>query len=269
MDLIKNIVEQIGLDPFPRSVINSTKFGEKYVSQHITKKTNRVLELGSGSCLLITLLSIKYKNVSFSGIDPNIDGFSIYSKIKNKLIQKFDLNITNKYDSPKISGKYDLIFAIDMIEHVENVETIFSFVKKHLAKDGKFIVICPNASFWYEPHFSLPIIINKKFTYLFFKNYIEKSEIKNDSIGLWKSLNFINARKLEAIGEKFYFNRKFNSNISSELILRVAEDLDFKKRKFFVWFLAFIVAKTSLVKILNIRFLIMIFPYIYVEFSNK
>ena len=55
-----------------------------------------------------------------------------------------------------------------------------------LKDEGLNIIFAPNYDFPYEPHFVLPIIINKKITEFFFKKKIKKSEIKTNEVGLWE-----------------------------------------------------------------------------------
>ena len=62
---------------------------------------------------------------------------------------------------------------------------------KILNKDGINIILCPNYDFPYESHYIIPIIINKKITKFFFKNYIEKKEMQTNYKGCWEGLNFI------------------------------------------------------------------------------
>ena len=54
----------------PKSMFNSCNFGYKYASQHITENTQKVLELGCGSCLLLAVLSQKYKKKNFLVLIP-------------------------------------------------------------------------------------------------------------------------------------------------------------------------------------------------------
>ena len=56
--------------------------------------------------------------------------------------------------------------------------------------------MCPNYDFPYEPHFVIPIIINKKFTKFFFKNKINNHEKKTNEIGLWEGLNLNGRNKI-------------------------------------------------------------------------
>ncbi len=251
----------------PKSMLNSCNFGYKYASQHITENTQKVLELGCGSCLLLAVLSQKYKNKIFFGIDPNLKAFSSFGKLRLALIKNFRLSVTEEYSSNLIPDDIDLIFCVDVLEHVENVNDVFIFCKKKLSKDGKLIIICPNAAFPYEPHFSIPIIINKEITYKIFQKKINHIELRNKSSGLWKSLNFITADKLEYLAKSYGFKIKFYSNLSEEVVLRVAADKDFMKRKPFVWFLAFFAAKFSLSRALKYKFLTKFLPYIYAEIT--
>ena len=86
-------------------------------------------------------------------------------------------------------------------------------------------------------------------------------------MGLWDSLNFINAKKLEVITKKYGLKIKFNSDLSEDLILRVAQDMDFKKRKFVPWLISYLLFKTSIVKLMRLKSLTKLLPYIYAEIT--
>ena len=49
----------------------------------------------------------------------------------------------------------------------------------------------------YEPHFVIPLIINKSITFRIFKNKINNHEKNTNEIGLWKGLNFNGRRKIK------------------------------------------------------------------------
>ena len=266
----RKISKFLKLDQNNTSLINSCNFGYKYIAPEISKKTKKVLEIGCGSCLLLALLSTKYKNISFDGVDPNIEGFSIFNNIKKKLISEYKLQIHQKINSKKLDKKkFDLIFSIDVLEHVKNVDQMFFLIKNKLSNKGKFIVICPNYNFFYEPHFNIPIILNKDITYKFFRKKILNDEKNNLSSGLWKSLNFITPKKLQRITEKHSMDIKFKSELSIDLIMRVYNDKSFKTRKFRAWLVAYFIVKSSLINLFKLKSIINYSPYIHAEISLK
>jgi len=266
----KKISKFLEIEQNSRSLINSCNFGYKYIAPEISKRTKMVLEIGSGSCLLLALLSTKHKKISFDGVDPNIEGFSIFNNIKKKLICEYKLQIHQKINSNKLNNKkYDLIFSVDVLEHVDDIDHLFFLIKNKLSKKGKFIVICPNYDFLYEPHFNIPVIINKDLTYKIFRKKILSDEKNNLSSGLWKSLNFITIKKLKKITKKHSMNIKLKSELSVDLIMKIYNDEDFKIRKFKTWLIAYFLVNSSLINLLKLNSIINYLPYIHAEITLK
>jgi len=78
------------------------------------------------------------KNASFSmGIDYDKDAVAKLNKLKYNCIygdcQNFNLN-----------KKFDVIFAGELIEHLENQGLFLDCAKSHLSKDGSIIITTPN-----------------------------------------------------------------------------------------------------------------------------
>ena len=60
--------------------------------------------------------------------------------------------------------KFDVIILFSVIEHVKNWKKLLEHCLSRLNKGGKIIINCPNYLTFYEPHFSIPIIVNKEIT---------------------------------------------------------------------------------------------------------
>ena len=96
-----------------------------FVYEEISKiieenKINKVLEVGSGTGIVLKELKDRYKDIEFVGLDPNQSGFHKHESVSKKLKQiDSAINIIktsiNNYDSEK---KYDLIFSFNVFEHV-------------------------------------------------------------------------------------------------------------------------------------------------------
>ena len=63
---------------------------------------------------------------------------------------------------------FDLIFSINVFEHVRDWKKYIEQTNRLLKDNGLNIIFAPNYDFPYEPHFVLPIIINKTITEFFF-----------------------------------------------------------------------------------------------------
>ena len=100
------------------------------------------------------------------------------------------------YEELSSHNKYDLIFCINVFEHLYDWRNFLEKISFLLNENGKLIVLCPNYGFPYESHFRIPVIFNKKITFYIFKKLIRVFENKNDCVGLWDSLNFVKKREI-------------------------------------------------------------------------
>lgn len=95
-------------------------------------------ETGSGNCLVVgvgsglelVLLRNKFKNID--AYDLSISDFC-----KDKFS---DLNLYEKKFSPRFRLKYDAIYAIELLEHLECPYEILSNFSQSLKKNGRLIV---------------------------------------------------------------------------------------------------------------------------------
>ena len=94
------------------------------------------------------------------------------------------------------SAKYDYIFSINVLEHIENPMQGLRKTFSLLGKEGVARIITPNYGIPHEPYFHIPIFFSKKFTYLVFRSRIKTFNCF-DPIGLWKSLNWISIGKVK------------------------------------------------------------------------
>ena len=216
------------------------------------KKKNYILDLGAGPGFLVNkLISRGYKNVV--GLDKMSSGFKENKQIQNKFLKNIKVNknfFFKSLDHLNSKKKFDVIILFSVIEHVKNWENLLSQCLLKLNKNGKIIINCPNYFSFYEPHFKIPIIINKKITYFFFKKYIINFEKKNNYKGMYEDLNFININQLLLFIKKkklkFYLDKKVLENY----FLRVKKDKEFNKRHNYISLLIKILLKLGVHKIL-------------------
>lgn len=188
-------------------------------------KISKVLEIGCGTGILLRELSFLFPEKKFFGLDPHESGFHNYEKISTNLKMNNNLSIIKK----KISNfsehqNFDLIFSFNVFEHIKNQEEYLQTTNKLLNKDGKNLIMCPNYDFPYEPHFVIPIIINKKFTKFFFKNKINNHEKKTNEIGLWEGLNLNGRNKINNYLEKNHFDFRYDFSIKDRFFERLNND---------------------------------------------
>lgn len=215
-------------------VLADVVFGFSEVSDFLKKRNvSSVLEIGSGTGILLNELKESFPDIQFSGIDPNISGFHNLKTIISKLNEdgyniKVESTGVEKYSSDK---KFDLIFSINVFEHVE--DQIQYLLKTHelLNKNGLNVILCPNYDFPYEPHFVIPIIINKKITKFIFNSKIENFEKKENEHGLWDGLSFLGRKKIEKILKNHNYTYFLDDTIKARMLNRLNSDRAFKKRQ--------------------------------------
>jgi len=195
-------------------------------------------------------------------LDPNESGFHNYKEISQKLEKENNSFFINNATVENFNKekKYDLIFSVNVFEHVKNHPEYINKTLKLLKKDGVNIIISPNYDFPYEPHFVLPLIINKDITYSIFKYFINKHEAKTEEHGLWRGLNLNGKKKIEKILKDQNISYTFDYEIKDRILERVFKDKVFKTRQGFAATLTIIGSYLKIDK-LFFNFLKIPFPY--------
>ena len=114
---------------------------KNYIS--VDKKYN-ILEFGMGNGNFAKYISTKMKIKKYSGIEAN-----------NKLVNK--INLSDQVDDFLIldniknvdNNEIDLIFSIQSIEHVNNLEKFMETVKSKLSRNGLLYIETPNCNWDY------------------------------------------------------------------------------------------------------------------------
>lgn len=112
----------------------------KYID--VKNKKLSVLEIGPG-------LGVVEKYLNDNGIN-NIDLVDNDENVLSYISNSF--NVRNKYKTNNISQidkklkKYDVIFMLQVFEHIPRIQykSVLSTLVKHLANDGKIIIMVPN-----------------------------------------------------------------------------------------------------------------------------
>ena len=253
--------------------INEALFGFYHIKEYCKKLegNNKVLEIGSGSGILLNLLSENFKDIIFEGIEPFGEGFSSLNYL-NSLSRENGVSIINiGYEELSSDNKYDLIFCINVFEHLYDWRNFLEKISFLLNENGKLIVLCPNYGFPYESHFRIPVIFNKKITYYIFKKLIRVFENKNDCVGLWDSLNFVKKREImnHLKDSKYSKNLQIIDHllILDFMVNRIINDREFRKRQRLIGTIAIALKRLGLLNIFKIfpNFI----PYMKLEFSRK
>ncbi len=198
------------------------------------ERINTILEIGSGTSILLNELSKLFPQKKFFGLDPHQRGYSGYEEISKKISSTKNLSIIHDdFKKFKPENSFDLIFSFNVFEHLHDQYDYIRKIDFLLNTSGKSVILCPNYDFPYEPHFIIPIIRNKETTFKLFKNKIKNHEKKTGEIGLWNGLNFCSKKEISNFLNNNNFNYKFDVSIKERFFKRIDEDQSsyFKKRQ--------------------------------------
>jgi len=209
------------------------RFGLKLIHQHL-KENMRVLEVGSGSGLLASFLASQ--NIEITALEPGLGGFSINVLLSQELKKYLSTNSPNIQNNltqiyipsqelkAKEHGKFDLIYSINVLEHIPPLKSSLIGMYSVLKEEGVMVHTCPNYHIPYEPHlgiFLLPFIPQST---VFLFPRLRRS-------GLWNSLNFITSTSLRNMCRLIGCEIKFQSGVMYDTFLRLDEDQAFKSRQ--------------------------------------
>jgi len=211
------------------------EFGFSQLKETISSlaANSKILEVGCGSGILLSILAEEFYHHKFMGIEPFGHGFSSLKEL-NAVVKKLGVNLSiESYEEHQ--SKYDFIYCVNVFEHVDDWKHFLDWASNNLSENGRFVVLCPNYGFPYESHFRIPIIFNKRFTFHIFGNNILSFERNNNCLGLWNSLNFVKKRDVFAYCKKN--TSKLGLSVSDDrsiidyMIERVSKDAEFRKRQ--------------------------------------
>lgn len=119
--------------------------------KHLPNTENgKVLDFGCGSGILLPILNEKFKHVV--GVDVVTEPALQHLKQMKEIGWKYDnINIYNDIKTTCISDDYfDFILALDVLEHVENLEELLKILHSKLKKDGILLISGPTENLLYK-----------------------------------------------------------------------------------------------------------------------
>jgi len=192
----------------------------------------KVLEVGCGTGWLVSKFAEENPKLQFYGLEPIGKGFdsflSAFEKIlgNSRTVQTFR-TVIEEFDS---SQRFDLIYSINVFEHLDDWQEGIRICVEHLKPGGKLLILCPNYDIPYESHFSIPIVFNKETTRRVFKRKIDQYHAKIGKTGTWDSLNFIKASEVAAYASGRNYHYEFDRSVFSRMLRRLANDQKFSER---------------------------------------
>lgn len=224
----------------------------------------RVLEIGSGPSILLAEITEQFPHLNISGIEPMSDGFAFFENYLRTMRQEcasLDVKPIG-YEDVDQCERWDLIFLINVFEHLPNWRDFLDFVLRSLKPKGTCVVLCPNYGFPYESHFKIPVLWNKALTQRVFSKHIARFELENDSAGLYDSLNFVCLKHVRREACRLGLALEVDITILDEMVRRLGVDPAFRERQKTLSVPARIFARSGVLKyLLNFKLVQNRMPY--------
>jgi SAM-dependent methyltransferase len=231
----------------------------------------RVLEVGSGPCIVLAEITARFPKLIIKGIEPMSDGFAFFDEFVTRMQNErggMEVHLGG-YESFPPQGTWDLIFLVNVFEHLPNWRDFLDFVACSLAPGGRCVVLCPNYGFPYESHFKLPVIVNKRITKALFDAKIARFELENNNTGLFRSLNFVRLVQVRKAARKAGLDLKVDTRIIYEMIERLNTDPAFRQRQAVLLLPARLLARSGVLQVLlKIPFFQNRMPYMQITLSR-
>jgi 2-polyprenyl-3-methyl-5-hydroxy-6-metoxy-1,4-benzoquinol methylase len=184
----------------------------------------RVLEVGSGIGLLASTLAAE--GVDIVGVEPGAAGFgfmpalaSIVSAHAGSPPPFAALPIGVAELDPDTHGRFDLIYSVNVLEHLMELDAAVAAMSRVLAPGGAMVHMCPNYAAPYEPHFTMPLIPGApRLTKYLFPKRVRLYP------GLWEELNFITAGRLRRLARRNALQISFDRGTTGEMVRRILTD---------------------------------------------
>ena len=108
----------------------------------------RVLDVGAVGHNEHSEVSVNWKHRLLANASSYCLGIDIVEPSVDYLQQKgYNIQLCDATSELYLGRRFDIIFAGDVIEHVDSPHLLMSFVRRHLEPNGKFFVSTPNPFF--------------------------------------------------------------------------------------------------------------------------
>lgn len=201
--------------------LNEVEIGLDLIAPYL-RKDLRILEVGSGLCALSLFLRSQGFNVT--GLEPVGVGFGFFEVALPEVLASVPevdlplLRIEVETLDPAKHGYFDLIFSVNTLEHIADLDGAFRSMTAVLSPGGKMLHQCPNYHIPYEPHFARPLIP--------FAPGLSKGLMGDTGRlpGAWESLNFITYRRVCGLAKANRLAPRFEKGLLAEAVARLTRD---------------------------------------------
>jgi 2-polyprenyl-3-methyl-5-hydroxy-6-metoxy-1,4-benzoquinol methylase len=187
----------------------------------------RILEVGAGIGVLSIALAQDGHNIT--ALEPGANGFDVNAQVGaavREWLAAEDLPILDiEVDrlEPAKYGKFDLIFSVNVLEHIPDLSAAIAAMKSVLAPHGMMVHLCPNYTVPYEPHFGIPLVP-------FAPRITGRLVPGIDKHPAWPSINFITHGEVQRLAARFGLLVTFRRGLMYDAFVRLDTDQEFGAR---------------------------------------
>jgi SAM-dependent methyltransferase len=184
--------------------------------------------VGAGTGLLSIFLRRQGHDVT--ALDPSLGGFEPHERVAAVVCDWFGasdlpfLRIGAAALDPAQHGRFDLMFSVNALEHIPDLEAAFRGMAGVLSPTGRMVHTCPNYTVPYEPHYGLPLVpfTPRATAWL-------KPSLRQD--GLWRSLNFMTYRRIARCAAEAGLRIEFARGTMLSAFARLDRDPIYRERQ--------------------------------------
>lgn len=224
--------------PLFETYAGEARFGRQYIDGDLNRMRPdaKILEVGAGSFLLSCQLVREGFDVT--SLEPVGIGFPHFDRMQQVVLAVAHSQgccpaiLDQTAESLDATAKFEYAFSVNVMEHVNDVESVLRKVGSSLVVGGSYRFTCPNYIFPYEPHFNIPTLFSKKLTERVLAKSIFGNTMMRDPAGTWKSLNWINVIGIKRIVSRYPdLKVSFYRSMLTSTLERLAIDADFAARR--------------------------------------
>ena len=187
----------------------------------------RILEVGAG----VGLLSVWLIRQGFSVVllESGAGGFDANRRLLDAVLEWFEITATvlplraEELDAGT-HGTFDLIFSVNVLEHIPALEDAMAGMAGVLAPGGVMRHTCANYTVPYDPHYELPLVPLAPRATGWLVPSIARQEV-------WQSLNFITYGRIVRFCRRHGLAYGFDRGQLARALQRMDSDATFRNRR--------------------------------------
>jgi len=204
--------------------LHEAKWAIEFLQQY-DAKDKRVLEIGAGAGIVSACLALCGAQVTM--VEPSAGVFGYHHAMCTELFKTLNVKahlINTPIEDMPAQQQYDVIFSINVLEHISNLDRAFCVMSASLANDGIMFHMCPNYMVPYEPHAGVLLVP-------FFPQFSLTVSKKLKRHPVSSMLTFITVPQIKKIAKKYGLSVRFFPDVMYQSFMRLVSDSEFQKRQ--------------------------------------